>query len=533
MKFEKDVLLAGKFRLERELSHGGMGSIWVAQHVQLGTLVAVKFMRDSFSRLPVLRARFEREARAAAQLKSPHIVQVHDFGFVEDDEVPYLVMELLQGEDLSKRLQRCGRLSLPETLHIIVQAGKALRSVHEAGFVHRDLKPANFFLARVDGEDGEIVKLLDFGIAKDVSAALAADISATGEVMGSPNYMSPEQFYGERDVDARSDLWSLGVILFKMLTGQLPFPGDAIGRVVTKVILGTVPSAREIAPDLPSGIDAFFTRALARDRDKRFQNVRDMVNELARVAGAPPFFSLVGGDTSLGAGWSSRGFGGEPGLADPGTPPVAQLTTMPIQRRSDPNDVRASTPHPQSLPGTLTDAINLSAPHTARGAIARVAGRVAMGVTIVVVGGGLFVAALKGASTDGGQSATQASAAAAVPELAAPSSGAPAALTTVPAIASAPEARPAATPAVVPAPLPLDPGAGASDAASLASAQASPVPSGSAQASPVPSTAAARRAAPARPTSPATARTASAPAPRKAVPSPRKKSAGRGPDWGL
>ncbi|WP_437896767.1 serine/threonine-protein kinase [Sorangium sp. So ce124] len=524
MKFEKDVLLAGKFRLERELSHGGMGSIWVAQHVQLGTLVAVKFMRDSFSRLPVLRARFEREARAAAQLKSPHIVQVHDFGFEEEDEVPYLVMELLQGEDLSKRLQRCGRLSLPETLHIIVQAGKALRSVHEAGFVHRDLKPANFFLARVDGEDGEIVKLLDFGIAKDVSAVLAADISATGEVMGSPNYMSPEQFYGERDVDARSDLWSLGVILFKMLTGQLPFPGDAIGRVVTKVILGTVPSARELAPDLPSGIDAFFARALARDRDERFQNVREMINELARVAGAPPFFSLVG-DTSLGAGWTWRGSGGEPGLADPGTPPVAQLTTMPIQRRSDPNDVRASTPNPQSLPGTLTGAINLSAPHTARAAIARVAGRVAVGATIAVVGVGLFVATLKGASTDGDKAATQASADASAPALGAPSSGAPAGLAAVPAVASAPEARAAATPAVVPAPLPLDPvaGAGAPNAASPAPAQASPVPSG----------AAARSAAPARPTTPTTARTAAAPAPRKTVTGPRKKSGGSRPDWGL
>ncbi|WP_437592031.1 protein kinase domain-containing protein [Sorangium sp. So ce1000] len=521
MRFEKDVLLAGKFRLERELSHGGMGSIWVAQHVQLGTLVAVKFMRPAFSDLPVLRARFEREARAAAQLKSPHIVQVHDFGF-EEDEVPYLVMELLQGEDLSKRLQRCGRLSLQETLHIIVQAGKALRSVHEAGFVHRDLKPANFFLARVDGEDGEIVKLLDFGIAKDVSAVLAADISATGEVIGSPNYMSPEQFYGERDVDARSDLWSLGVILFKMLTGHLPFPGDAIGRVVTKVILGTVPSARELAPDLPSGIDAFFTRALARDRDERFQNVREMVNELARVAGAPPFFSF-GGDTSLGTGWAWRGSGGEPGLADPGTPPVAQLTTMPLQRRSDPNDVRASTPNPQSLPGTLTGAINLSAPHTARAAIARVAGRVAIGATIAVVGVGLFVATLKGASTDGDPTTTQASAAASAPALAAPSSGAPAGLAAVAAIASAPEAPTAATPAVLPAPLPLDPGAGAPNAASLAPAQASPVASG----------AAARRAAPARSTSPTTARTASTPAPRKTLPGPRKKSGGSRPDWGL
>ncbi|XXY46931.1 serine/threonine-protein kinase [Sorangium sp. So ce269] len=156
-------VLIGKYRLERPLSRGGMGSIWVARHLQLGTPVAVKFMDPAYAESPAFRTRFEREARAAAQLRTPHVVQVHDFGFHES--VPYLVMELLQGEDLNARLQRRGRLPLLEAHRILAQTGKALRSAHDAGLVHRDLKPANLFLARVDGEDEDMVKLLDFGIA--------------------------------------------------------------------------------------------------------------------------------------------------------------------------------------------------------------------------------------------------------------------------------------------------------------------------------------------------------------------------------
>ncbi|HTN85479.1 MAG TPA: serine/threonine-protein kinase, partial [Sorangium sp.] len=186
MQLESGAILAGKYRLERPLSAGGMGSVWVAQHVQLGTHVAIKFMGTAYAGSPAFRARFEREARAAAHLRSPHVVQVHDFGF--EQGVPYLVMELLRGEDLSSRLARLRRLPLPETQRLLGQAAKALRSVHDAGLVHRDLKPANLFLARVDGEDEDLLKLIDFGIAKETAPKLVTEASTTGEVMGSPHY---------------------------------------------------------------------------------------------------------------------------------------------------------------------------------------------------------------------------------------------------------------------------------------------------------------------------------------------------------
>ncbi|XYI00434.1 protein kinase domain-containing protein [Sorangium sp. So ce1128] len=284
-------VLIGKYRLERPLSRGGMGSVWVARHLQLGTPVAVKFMDPAYAESPAFRTRFEREARAAAQLRTPHVVQVHDFGFHES--VPYLVMELLQGEDLNARLQRRGRLPLVEAHRILAQTGKALRSAHDAGLVHRDLKPANLFLARVDGEDEDMVKLLDFGIAKETTSKLVADASTTGEVMGSPHYMSPEQLRADRDLDARSDLWALGVILFRMVTGYLPFPGDVLAQVMTRILVDPIPFATQLAPDLPPAIDAFFHRALARDRAHRFQTVREMVDEFARIAGAPRFMSSL------------------------------------------------------------------------------------------------------------------------------------------------------------------------------------------------------------------------------------------------
>ncbi|WP_437716534.1 protein kinase [Sorangium sp. So ce448] len=284
-------VLIDKYRLERPLSRGGMGSVWVAHHLQLGTPVAVKFMDPAYASSPAFRTRFEREARAAAQLRTPHVVKVQDFGIHEG--VPYLVMELLQGEDLNARLLRRGRLPLLEAHRILAQTGKALRSAHDAGLVHRDLKPANLFLARVDGEDEDMVKLLDFGIAKETTSKLVADASTTGEVMGSPHYMSPEQLRAERDVDARSDLWALGVILFRMVTGYLPFPGDVLAQVMTRILVDPIPSATQLAPGLPPTIDAFFHRALARDRAHRFQTVRELVDEFARIAGAPRFASSV------------------------------------------------------------------------------------------------------------------------------------------------------------------------------------------------------------------------------------------------
>ncbi|XXX74531.1 serine/threonine-protein kinase [Sorangium sp. So ce134] len=283
MHYAPDSVVGGKYRLERPLSAGGMGSVWAARHITLGSPVAVKFMAPTYAASSTFLARFEREARIAASLKSPHVVYVQDYGI--DDDTPYLVMELLQGEDLGTRLERVGRLSLADATLILLQAGKAIRRAHDAGLVHRDLKPANLFLVRVEEEQEEIVKVLDFGIVKETGPHLMDEVTRTGELLGSPHYMSPEQVRGEKDVDQRSDLWSLGVILFCAVTGELPFQGDQLGAVIANILTAPLPSASRLAPDLPPAMDAFFARALARDRAQRFQSVGEMIGELRRLAG--------------------------------------------------------------------------------------------------------------------------------------------------------------------------------------------------------------------------------------------------------
>ncbi|AKT38808.1 serine/threonine-protein kinase [Chondromyces crocatus] len=286
-------IVGGKYRIERPLSRGGMGAVWAARHVLLGSPVALKLMDQSFASSPAFVARFEREARTAAQLESPHVVRVADYGV--EDGTPYLVMELLEGEDLSARLKRVGRLSLIEATEIVAQAGKAVRRAHAAGLVHRDLKPGNLFLAQVD--EGEIVKVLDFGIVKETRGQILGEVTRTGEVLGSPHFMSPEQIRGERNVDHRSDLWSLGVILYRALTGVLPFGGDQLGAVMAKILIDPFTRATQLVPELPPQIDEFFQRALARDRLVRFQSVREMIEELQRIAGVP---SQLGAGDSYG-----------------------------------------------------------------------------------------------------------------------------------------------------------------------------------------------------------------------------------------
>jgi len=275
------AIVAGKYRIEKPLAKGGIGTVWIARHVQLKHEVAVKFLDPRVASSPQVRARFEREARASAQLRTPHIVQVFDYGIEQD--TPYLVMELLRGETLHQRLRREKRLGVLESYAILVQIGKGLRRAHEVGFVHRDMKPANLFLAQNDDEE-TVVKILDFGIAKETGGELAGESTRTGELVGSPHYMSPEQIRGEREVDTRSDLWALGVILYKMITGYLPFPGEVLTAVITKIVVDPIPPARQYLPEAPVALDAFFDTALQRDKNKRFQSVADLVRAFGEVA---------------------------------------------------------------------------------------------------------------------------------------------------------------------------------------------------------------------------------------------------------
>jgi eukaryotic-like serine/threonine-protein kinase len=281
LSFRLDVgtIIDGKYRLERPLARGGMGSVWVARHIALDEPVAIKLLSISREDLDDAEVRLQREAKSTARLRSPHIVQLLDYGV--DREVPFIVMELLEGEHLGTRLRRKGRLSLAGAAVLLEQVGRALRRVHKAGIVHRDLKPANIFLARSDDE--EIVKLLDFGIVKAPRGTLSGDATESNVLIGSPNYMSPEQTLSAKDIDHRSDLWSLAVILFEVVTGRMAFSGGSIVSVLMNIRNGPIPVPGEIAPDLPAEVDMFFRRALQRDPAQRFSSAREMTAEFSAM----------------------------------------------------------------------------------------------------------------------------------------------------------------------------------------------------------------------------------------------------------
>jgi serine/threonine-protein kinase len=270
--------VAGRFRLVRELGRGGMGTVWLAHQKALDVPCAVKFIDPEKADAAELRARFEREARAAARINSPHVVQILDYG--NCDGVAYIAMGLLEGEDLAARLARVGRLSPAATLAIVEQVARALGKAHALGIVHRDLKPDNIYL--VADEDRDFVKILDFGIAKTTTPVGGdAHKTRTGDILGTPFYMSPEQVEGIRAVDHRSDLWSLAVIVYECLTGQMPFYSEALGDLFNRIMNKPLPVPSAVCEDLPAGFDAWWARAAARTVEERFQDVKDMVRALA------------------------------------------------------------------------------------------------------------------------------------------------------------------------------------------------------------------------------------------------------------
>jgi serine/threonine-protein kinase len=277
--------VADKFRLVRELGKGGMGAVWLAEHTGLDMLCAIKLV-DPGRETADLRARFEREAKAAAQIRSRHVVQILDYGVWQ--EMPYIAMEYLHGEDLSNRLTRLGRLPPAEVHRIASQVGRALTRAHAAGIVHRDLKPENVFLARE--EDGEICKVLDFGIAKRPTLEITDTNTKEGSLVGTPFYMSPEQARGSRQIDHRSDLWALAVIVFEALTGHLPFDAEGLGDVLGKIIYEALPVPSGLALGVPPGFDSWWTRAAAREPDQRFQNAQDFCDSLALALGVTSTF---------------------------------------------------------------------------------------------------------------------------------------------------------------------------------------------------------------------------------------------------
>jgi serine/threonine-protein kinase len=267
-----------------------MGAVWEGRHSSLGTRVAIKFIDAEYAESQEARTRFDNEARAAATIQSKHAIQIYDHG-VSDDGKPYIVMELLNGEPLDQRIERTQRLTLQDTTRIIRQVARALQRAHERGIVHRDLKPENIFLVRTPDEDDEIAKVLDFGIAKfkrldgmGQSGGVSSS-TKTGAVLGTPFYMSPEQARGLREVDHRTDLWSLGVIAFKCVSGVLPFEGVSVGDLLVKICTSAPPIPSHVVPGLPTSFDAWFARALEREPSRRFSSAQELADALAYAAG--------------------------------------------------------------------------------------------------------------------------------------------------------------------------------------------------------------------------------------------------------
>ena len=284
MPIEPGAHVNPSVRLVQPLGKGGMGSVWIAEHLSLQTQVVVKFMSAELAKDARNVQRFAREAAAASQVKSPHVVQMFDHG-VTSENVPYIVMELLEGKDLAHHIVARGRLAPGEVATVLTQICKALSKAHEKGIVHRDIKPENIFV--VEGDE-LYVKLLDFGIAKGTGAL--SNHTGTGSMIGTPYYMSPEQILGAKTIDYRADIWSLGIVAFEALTGRKPLEADTIGALAVKIHGGQLPQPSQYG--LPATVDAWFARACASDPNARFQSAKEMAHTFTMAIGGNPSMQM-------------------------------------------------------------------------------------------------------------------------------------------------------------------------------------------------------------------------------------------------
>ena|ERR1022692_1014388 len=265
----------GNYKITAKLGEGGMGVVYLAEHPVIGKKVAMKAIHPELSKNSDVVSRFITEAKAVNQIGHEHIVDIADFGNTSDGEF-YFVMEYLQGESLSDRLKREKHIPIGEAMSIGAQIADALNASHQQGIIHRDLKPENIFLCNRGGSR-DFVKVLDFGLAKlTQNDQKVTHKTRTGSVMGTPYYMSPEQCEGKTEIDYRADIYSLGVLIFEMLTGKVPFGGEGYGEIIVKHVTMPPPSVRSIVPDLPEYLDLLLYRVLAKDRDQRFQTMADL-----------------------------------------------------------------------------------------------------------------------------------------------------------------------------------------------------------------------------------------------------------------
>ena len=281
---EEGRVIASRYRIIRHLGSGGMGNVYLAEHMAIGKKVAVKTLNLEFAKRRILRERFLREARSASQIRHANVVDITDFGKT-DEGAPFIAMEYLEGEDLKQTLQREGRIPFERTRDIVVQICHALEAAHAKGIVHRDVKPANCF--RVD-QSGHLdrIKVVDFGIAKTTAGeADSTELTKTGVIVGTAAYMSPEQARGDADIDPRADVYSVGIILFRMLSGKLPYDSNSPLGMITKHLTDPVPSLLELDDpvEVSSTVDRIVMRALAKDKDERWQSAGALAEALSEA----------------------------------------------------------------------------------------------------------------------------------------------------------------------------------------------------------------------------------------------------------
>jgi serine/threonine-protein kinase len=281
---EPGSFIAGRYRVLEKIGEGGMGQLYACLDTVLSREVAVKLMQRSLAAEPLVAERLMREAMLAAQLRR-HVAQVFDCGMLATGE-PFIVMELLSGRDIYAVLRESGPLSPEDVSGLMLQVCDGLAEAHEKGIIHRDLKPENLFCATQP--DGEVViKIVDFGVSKQVTGRRMRAQTNPGESVGSPQYMSPEQITAPSEVDARTDIWSLGVVMFELLTGVLPFRGPGTARICAAVLTDPTPSISEYRNDVPPALEFIVRRCLEKDRERRFSDVSELSAALTALEYSP------------------------------------------------------------------------------------------------------------------------------------------------------------------------------------------------------------------------------------------------------